>query len=235
MAKGKKPSEYVTPQNILIAIVAFVFVFLVVLIGRSVMKRDQNVAISKDQIMIQKGGNTMIVNKDGLIEYRSGDKVFYRTWEVDRINSFFAHMESRARQYLANPPTNGIKCQHYVVTLYVDGEIVSVCIEDDEELDEIYEVYGEGDGDNSSLSDYFENGDDDGEDGSSDGLGGDENDEGESEEFPTPTPLQGGGGGGGDEDQDFIPPQSACERWASSIIDKAVISNILCTSGDEDE
>lgn len=191
------------------------FIFLAVLVISSLSKKPEG-TITEDQIKIQRGDKIVIVNKDGLIEYRSEKGVFYETWDSTQILNFFAFMETQARAYLANPQPD-ICNTGYTVTLYLDGEEVTVCLTD-EVLNEVFEVFPDegGDGDIADLfDDYF--GDDE-----ENGVTG----------TPTPTPLPGEvtaeegedvpGGDGGSL------PVVTCELNEEDVTSRTVISNILC-------
>lgn len=221
--------KYLTFKNILVGTVIFVIVLIAaIIIGRKIFSSKQNVPITKDQIMIQKGGNTIIVNKDGLIEYRTSDDVFYRRWDAARISGFFDSMEAKARKYLKEGQTE--KCPNcYAVTLYIDGKLVTIYVsEDDEELEEIFEEFETGDtgstGDNEGdLSNFFN--DDDGF-----GTGDTTPVPTTSEEF-TPTPPIFSGGGS--EQTNYPPVEADCSTWSQDISQNAIISNTLCTVEEE--
>lgn len=202
-----------------IAVVVFLLGISVFLVSR-LFSNDSPSPITKDQIMIQKGGNTVIVNKDGLVEYRSGDEVFYENWDTDRVLSFFSNMEARARKYIQEGNTG--PCDNcYQVTLYLDGKLVTIYISEDEEfLDEVFEKFEEDNGNDGIISTYFNT--------------------------PTPQNVNGNGGptptvfvetGGGDplptsayNPQDNYPTVPAgCDAWGGQIAGgKAIISNTYC-------
>jgi hypothetical protein len=229
MAKSSsKYRKYLTTNNIFIGIaVLTIFLIITLLIGRYLFSNNLEAPINQDQIMIQKGGNTIIVNRNGLIEYRSGDEVFYKTWDSSKINYFFNRMEEKARDYLdegLTGPCDGC----YAVTLYIDGVLVTVYIKDDEDLNDIFEDFVEDELGDIDLSDFF---DDDDEDNDSQGSGtvtpsptpaGDGSN-------PTPTPEDQGNG----QQTNYPPVETGCSAWTQDIVDKAIISNTLCTIVDE--
>jgi len=228
MAKSSsKYKKYLTSNNIFIGIAAsIILIIVVILVGKYLFSNNLKAPINQDQIMIQKGGNTIIVNRNGLIEYRSGDEVFYKTWDSSKINYFFDRMEAKARDYLdegLTEPCDGC----YAVTLYVDGELVTVYIKEDEDLDSAFEEFEEDGSGNTDLSDYF----DDDEDGDSQGNGN---------VTATPTPTGGGSDPtptpedqGSDPQTNYPPVETGCSAWSQDIVDKAVISNTLCTIVEE--
>jgi hypothetical protein len=221
---NKDISKYFSLRNILIGAIVFLVAFLALVFVRKTLLKKDIAPITKDQIMIQRGGNTVIVNRNGLIEYRSGDRVFYRNWDSDRISSFFDFMEEKARAYLANPPPG--ECAGYKVTLYLDDELVEICVDEDdidlgEILEELYDYFGDdddNDGDDG-ISDYFDDDDDDGTTG-----------------VPTPTLPPGitptatptPSGNEYSPEDNYPPVEASCATWSESIFGKAIISNTLC-------
>lgn len=200
-----------------------VFLIGVVLITQNLSSKNEQAEITQDQIRIQRGDDIVIINRNGLVEYRSKDKVFYRTWDSAKIELFFASMEQKARDYLTNPPsTDAPGC--YLITLWLDGEIVTICIADDTgELDEIYEEFENvgGDGDSGSLDDYFDD----------DGGGGWIGSATPTPTLPagvTPTPTPADDEGASPEDN-YPPIEADCVTWSQDIVGRAIISNTLCT------
>ncbi len=120
------------------------FAVLVVFLIKGLSGRSEG-TIDPDQILIQKGDKTIIVNANGLIEYRSVSGVFYEVWDNARIQSFFEVIQEAAKAYLANP-NSSICNTGYTVTLYVDGKEVTVCIAgNDPLLEEVFNGFpGEG-------------------------------------------------------------------------------------------
>lgn len=146
-----KKSERRNKQYIIGAFVGVVVIVISVFLYNFVFVQKKP-KISEDQIMIEKGSQTVIVNANGLVEYRSEDGVYTEKWSAEKTNGFFASMRAKARLFLANPvkPSEGA----YKVTLYIDGVIVEIYIdEDDEELVEIFEEFENDGGDDG---DYFE-------------------------------------------------------------------------------
>jgi hypothetical protein len=190
----------------------------------------QQASISEDQILIKKGDDVVLVNRDGLVEYRTKDGgVFYKTWDSDTVSDFFASMEEKARRYLENPTGPCEGC--YEVTLYLDGELVVIYAgADDEELNEVYEEFEE-EGDDISLSEYFEDEDTNGT--SEDGGDGDGSDS-DGSDSSDPTPTQTPDDDGFSPEDNYPPVQAGCEDWSGDIVGgKAVISNTLCTIEEE--
>ncbi len=210
-----------SPTSKLVGIVLVgLFLIGVTLIAQNLSGKKEQAEITQDQIKIQKGDDIVIINRNGLVEYRSKDKVFYRTWDSAKIDLFFASMEEKARDYLADS-SNVDAPGCYLVTLWLDGELVTICITDDTgELEEIYEEFAneDGDEDDGSLDDYFD----------------DENDNWTGSETPTPTlpagvtPTPTPVSESSPEDN-YPPIEADCVTWSQDIVGKAIISNTLCT------
>lgn len=210
-------------------------IIILLIIARGLISPDKEAPITQDQIKIQKGDDVVIINRNGLIEYRTKDEVFYKTWESGKVSAFFTSMEEKVRKYLEDPSAGGgAGC--YQVTLYLDGELVSVCISDnDQVLEEVFDGFDE-DLDDISLGDYFN---DDDENGSGNGNSGSPTPTTTSapsdpNATPTPTSAPGGDNGGGDPEENYPPVEAGCEYWNQQVVgDRAVISNTLCTIEEE--
>lgn len=219
--------KLLTPTNILFIVLGLaVFIVLGILLFKHFTAKEEG-TIRPDQIKIQKGEKIVIVNEDGLIEYRSPSGVFYDAWDSQRIDTFFNTMREKAREYLKNP--NPTFCQSgYHVTLYVDGKEVTICVsEDDEVLNEVFEEFS-GEGEGVSLTDIF---DDFFEDESETGgyLTG--------TPTPTPTPLIVSVGEG--EEPSFGNGAGEaiidCSLFEFQVTGRTVISNTLCIPEVEEE
>lgn len=142
------------PHIVVLFVSLFVIITaLVFFLVRSLMVPDET--ISTDQIQIKRGGKVVTVNENGLVEYRSDEGVFYETWDPSRTTAFFATIRAQAREYLANPPKE-VGDDAYEVKLWIDGELVTIYIDgDDEILNEVFEEFEDGGG--GDLSEYFDN------------------------------------------------------------------------------
>ncbi|MBN1168622.1 hypothetical protein JXA63_01910 [Candidatus Woesebacteria bacterium] len=221
-----------SPQNVAVAIlIFFAAVFLVLSFVQSGVSEQET--ITKDQIRMNKNGEIITVNRNGLVEYRTEDKITYKIWDSGKVARFFDMVENKARDYLENPNQTS-NCVW--VSLYLDGELVTICFsEDDEVIQEAYEEFDNGD-DSISLSDLFDDGSDD----------EDEEDEVDdlSDYFAiTPTPTfvpTSTPGGTGDTGQPQLPPplpiEATCESWEEQIVGgRAIISNTLCSVSVQEE
>ena len=204
------------PQYAIFAFLALgLLIVLVIIIVQSLSPKNAG-TISENQIKIQKGEKIVIVDKNGLVEYRTGDKVFYQVWDTAKISDFFTQMENLARKYLESPNLD-ICSVGYTVTLYLDGDEVTVCLEEEEILDEIYQEFGEEDG-GGEISELFEDLLDDGLTPSPTSV------------IPTPVPTtlivsgeEGGSSSGGGSQQVF-----ECDLFGLQINSRTVISNTVC-------
>lgn len=210
---------------ILLALLIAAFVFLF----HGLSGRSQTDKIGKDQIRIEKNGEIIIINKNGLIEYRSGDKVIYKTWDSSKIDAFFSSMERKAREYMSKPPPSDWSgC--FLVTLWLDGKIVTVCVSlDDEEIQEIFEEFDSdsytGGSKSDSISDYFND---------TPGYGY-TNTPTPIPYYMTPSPTQTPVPGRGVylPEQNYPPVKAGCDDWTQDIVSRAIISNTLCTVEEE--
>lgn len=234
MARRKKSDlrskidPYLTPNNIAMGIVILVLVGIsLFLIFRNIFSGAGNVPITEDQIRIQKGNEVVTINKSGLVEYRNEDEVSYKIWSKDKVSNFFATMETKAREYLSNPPKNVESC--YLVSLYLDGELVTVCIsDDDEDINAVFNEFSDDDDlADGSLDDFF--------DGLITPTPAPSGDGSVSDYFdvtptptPNPTPTYFYTPPGGESD-DNPPIEADCLGWEEDIVGtRAIISNTLC-------
>src|SRR3990167_7235511 len=100
MPKSSQFEKFINnPTNrigvVLLVILVFILGFFLI---RSAFSKKTPPPITEDQIKLQRGDDIIIVNKNGLVEYRSKDNVFYETWDSLRISSFFSVMEVKAKQ-----------------------------------------------------------------------------------------------------------------------------------------
>jgi len=215
--------KYLTPINSIIFFLGLAILVVLGVLGIQRFTKKTPTSITENQIMIRKGEKVVIVDQSGLVEYRTPDGVFYETWDSIRISDFFDYMRTKAREYLANPPPASGKDGYYV-TLYIDGEEVTIFIEEgDEVLDEIYEEFDQGS--EGDLGDYFDDFFDDGDGGGEDGQGEDDGDGGGEDSLtPTPTPIYVGGY----EEDDYELGLYDCTLFEAQVTGRTVISNTLC-------
>lgn len=211
----------------IIAVVVGLFALILggVLVSK-IFTQKEEVPITEDQIKIQKGEEIVIINRNGLVEYFTGSDVFYQTWDSSKVSNFFSSMEEKARKYLENPTSNCSGC--YEVTLYLDGKLVVIYISsEDEEIDEVFEEFGSEFSD-TTVSDFFDDDEDEDEEegsvipGTSPTPGGSAN----------PTPTSSVGDNPPSPEDNYPPVEASCATWSQDIVEKAIISNTLCTVQD---
>lgn len=211
------------PHNTIVVGVVFVILAIGLLFLLGVFGPAEE-TLKRDQIQIKRGDKIVTVNENGLVEYRSDKGVFYETWDPNKTSAFFSTIREQARAYLADPPKSRPE-NAYEVTLWIDGELVTIYIDaDNEVINEVFEEFddsaGGGDGD---LSDYFDD---------------------EEEDFPTPTlapgvsptptlppgvsatatPIPNSTGQGGSGQQSAVD----CDLYNTQVTKRTVISNTIC-------
>jgi hypothetical protein len=220
MSKSSQINEFLKNPTNKVGIILFIILFFLLgfLFIRNALKKPQQASITEGQIMLQRGEDVIIVNKNGLIEYRSKSGVFYETWDTSRISSFFSLMEEKAKEKKKGD------CK-YKATMYIKGKLTEFCIDSsDADMKETFQEYDDVVG-GGSISDYFPLSDD-----SEEGPGDLE----DVKYFPTntpaptifPTPTPGGSGG----QTNYPPVEAGCDIWSSMIVkNRAIISNTYCT------
>lgn len=203
---------------ILVSVFGFmIFVIAIFLIRSLFAPQDE---ISEDQIQIRKGNQVVTVNENGLVEYRTDDGVFYETWDPSRTSAFFTSIREEARKYLANPPKEKPP-NAYEVKLWIDGELVTIYLDEDTEvLNEVFEEFDDDSGD-GDLSEYFTT------DPSTTPTPTPKNflTSTPTPTLPpgvtaTPTPISVGGSGG--------QSPADCDLYNSQVTQRTVISNTIC-------
>jgi hypothetical protein len=225
--KNTNIQKFLTNPTYIVVIVIGLILMSVVIILAFRGKKSIQAPIKKGQIQIVKGDEVITINENGLVEYKSKDKVYTETWDASQISSFFSMMEQKARDYLGKKVSGG-DCG-YKVFMYIDKKLVTVCIDSNDSdlgntIEPIFIKYSDVD-----LSDYF--GSDD------DTENGDDEDEFDGEiHFPTPTST-------GSRitpsptpysiyniNTNYAPVKADCETWSGSIVrNRAIISNTFCT------
>lgn len=209
-------------KNILIGAVIFVFLLGALSVWYASFQKQvaqQSAPITQNQILIQRGKDTVIINDNGVVEYRLESGTYFDTWDLDRVNTFFTSLQDKARK-LKNQTPPPVGTNYYTVTLYVDGQLVTIYVDEgDEVVDQVF-TGGPGGGTGGFNFD----------------LGSGSSSGGSSSPTPTPTPLPtnpgtvsaGGGssgsGGGGSTTQDVF----NCNLNSQTVANKTIISNTLC-------
>src|SRR4030042_4574519 len=220
MPKASQSDKFFENPTNKIGVVLLVVLFIIFgfFLMKDSFKKKVTSPITEGQIKLQRGDDVIIVNKNGLVEYRSKNNVFYETWDSSRISSFFSIMEAKAKQKKAGD------CK-YKATMYINHKLVEFCIDSsDSDIEEVYDEYDQVVGD-GSISEYFP---------VDDGDGFEDGDLGNIEYFPTPTiqptvfptPTPGAGG----IQTNYPPVKADCDTWSSLIVrNRAIISNTYCT------
>lgn len=213
-------------QKAVFALVIVIFL-LGILTITLILKPKDGGPIDEDQIMIQKGASTVIINKNGLIEYRSQNSVIYQTWDQARITSFFNNMQIKAQNYISSGSNPCPNC--YKVTMYLNGKLIEFYLEEDDELIMQITQDIQDDQESVNISDFFDDGQGDGEDQS-------ENSQQPNVTIsPSPVPTSSQSQESQDNEQpspqnNYPPVEVDCTTWSSDITQKAIISNTFCTS-----
>ena len=198
--------------SLLLLFIALLFILVPILALRSPKKVVDT--IREDQIKIQKGDQIVIISEDGSVEYITPDGVFYDTWDSQKVSAFFKEIRALAKSNLNKPPPPE-GTQGYWITLYIDGELVKIFVEGENEI--IEEVFQE-------LEDLA--------DGEEDELTQEDPFSGNTPTptpnaiptntfFLSPTPTPGYFVGGGSVEED-------CRLWLEQSLGSTVISNTVC-------
>lgn len=114
-------------------------------------------SLSEDQIKIERGDKTVIVNENGIIEYQTSTGTYYDYWDSEKTSSFFSYVRRKAKEYLESP--SDVSGDGYYISLFVDGKEVKIWVSsEDEVISEVFDAdVNSGDIDlGGSLNDYFE-------------------------------------------------------------------------------
>lgn len=214
------------PLNLLFLFIAVALVVLTIIIIFN-KKSKNDIPITEGQIQIVKANEIITINQNGLIEYRTKDRVYTETWDASQIESFFSMMKTKAQNYLSNK-TSGGDCG-YKVFMFLNGKFVTICIDSgDQDMSETIEPiivkYSDVD-----ISDYFDDtSDDTEEDDEFDGVVNfPTSTPGITRTPPTPTPYTVY-----NIDSSFAPVTADCDSWSADIVgSRAIISNTFCTVG----
>ena len=216
------------PSYLGLFVLGIIFFILILSYFVNSGSRKSETQIKQGQIQIVKGDEVITINENGLVEYKSKDRVYTETWDTSQISSFFSMMERKARDFLSKKVSGG-DCG-YKVFMFIDGKLVTICVDSNDSdlavaVESIFIKYSE-----INLSDYF------GDTGSD--TGGDQSGDFDGViTFPTPTlsaplitptPTTSPGSG---TNTNYEPVKVGCEAWSGDIVkDRAIISNTYCTT-----
>ena len=203
------------PKNALIALA----ILGVVIIGGTALLGQLGRGEGRiEKVEISGQGKSLIINENGIVEFHSGDDVYYQTLSPDRISALFAYIRKKVKN--PNKNLNANDPNVFTVIVTIDGKTTTILIDiNDQELQDILGLVEEGLPGEDSISQYFED-----EEGVTPTPGPNATPPPTSApgtQGPTPTPSYG------------FPPgvdttQTQCSDWGSGVIGKAVISNTVC-------
>lgn len=213
---------FLKPKNAIIALV----LLGIVIVGGAVVLTNAGRDGRIERIEISGQDKALVVNENGIVEFRSGDDVYYQTLSSDRISALFDYIRRKVKN--PNKNLNADDPNVYTVTVTIDGEQTVILIDiNDQELQDILGDIDDGLPGDETIGDYFDDQDGDGTIGDS-GTG----DQGAS---PTPTPAPSGlpGGSPTPSPSYYLPPggtttDADCFDWGGQVTGRSVISNTVC-------
>jgi hypothetical protein len=209
------------PKN---AIIALVLLGLVIVGGTVVATRSGEGRIERVEISGQ--DKALVINENGIVEFRSGDEVYYQTLSSDRISSLFNYIRKKVKN--PDKDLNADNPNVFTVTVTIDGEQTTILIDiNDPELQDILGDIDDGIPGEETIGDYFDDEDEE-------GTGGD-SETGGQVGTPTPTPTGGGSSGGTPTPSPsyYLPPGGTttdvdCFDWSGQVTGRSIISNTVC-------
>jgi len=214
---------FLKPKN---AIVALIILGIVIVGGAVVLTKSGRGDGRIERIEISGQDKSLVINENGIVEFRSGEDVYYQTLSSDRISALFDYIRRKIKN-----PNKGLNADDpnvFTVTVTIDGEQTVIFIDiNDQELQDILGDIDDGLPGDETIGDYFDDQDGDGTIGDS-GIGG-------QVSSPTPTPVGGGSLGGSPTPSPSynLPPggtttDADCFDWSGQVTGRSVISNTVC-------
>src|SRR3989304_3676958 len=80
------------PKN---ALIAFIILAVVIVGGTAVLTRSGEDRIERVEITGQ--DKAIVINENGIVEFRSGDEVYYQTLSSDRISALFDYIQKKVK------------------------------------------------------------------------------------------------------------------------------------------
>jgi len=205
------------PKQVVLALLGFCFGLGLLIWAFFGFSAKGGGGISPDQIKIERGQKTVIVNENGIVEYHVGENIYYDYWDEDRTKNFFAYVRQKAREYLASGKEGD---SGYYITLYIDGKEVKIWVSgEDEVVGEAFNEEVSGNSDGGGIADYYQSF---------------FNPTPSAFGLPTPTPKVSGpdvvSAGGGQTPQGSSGPTPAidCSLYDAQVTGRTIISNALC-------
>lgn len=206
------------------AIIALILLAIVIVGGAVVLTRSGRGEGRIERVEISGQDKALVVNENGIVEFRSGDDVYYRTLSSDRIFALFDYIRKKVKN-----PDKGLNAGDpnvFTVTVTIGGEQTTILIDiNDQELQDILGDVDDGLPGDETIGDYFDDTEDPG--GATPtpttAAGG---------ASPTPTPT-GGSGGPTPTPIYYLPPggttsDADCFDWSGQVTGRNIISNTVC-------
>jgi hypothetical protein len=214
----EKFSDFLKPKN---AIVSLVLIGIVIVGGALVLTRSGRGEGRIERVEFSGQDKAIVINENGIVEFRSGENVYYQTLSSDRISALFDYIRKKVKN-----PDKGLNAEDanvYTVTVTINGEQTVILIDiNDQELQDILGDIDEGIPGDVSIGDYFDD---------EEGTGG----SGSEGATPTPTPTTPGAQGGTPTPSPsyYLPPGGVtsdvdCFDWSGQVTGRSVISNTVC-------
>ena len=215
----EKLANLLKPKN---TIIALVLLAIVIVGGAVVLTRSGRGEGRIERVEISGQDKALVINENGIVEFRSGDDVYYQTLSSDRISALFDYIRKKVKN-----PDKGLNADDpnvFTVTVTIDGEQTTILIDiNDQELQDILGDVDDGLPGDDTIGDYF---DDTG------GQGGATPTPIPGGASPTPTPT-GGSGGPTPTPVYYLPPggttsDADCFDWSGQVTGRNIISNTVC-------
>ena len=121
------------PKNALIALA----ILGVVIIGGTALLGQLGRGEGRiEKVEISGQGKSLIINENGIVEFHSGDDVYYQTLSPDRISALFAYIRKKVKN--PNKNLNANDPNVFTVIVTIDGKTTTILIDiNDQELQDI--------------------------------------------------------------------------------------------------
>jgi hypothetical protein len=215
--KGGLPDffkPFLKPKN---AAVALALLAIVIVGGAVVATRSGRGEGRIERVEISGQDKALVINENGIVEFRSGEDVYYQTLSSDRISALFEYIRKKVKN-----PDKGLNADDpnvYTVTVTIDGETTVILIDiNDQELQDILGDIDDTTDGEDSIGSYF----DDEETTPTPGPG-----------VASPTPTPPGASGPTPTPVYYLPPGGTtsdvdCFDWSGQVTGRNIISNTVC-------
>lgn len=135
--------------------VVVLVVLLVLILRGGATKKTSDIS----EVKINRGGEEIVVRKNGRVDYISGDNTYIDFWSEDKINAYFGYFD---KYYLLNE-SDLLRAGDDSITINVNGETKTYVLSSDEEIDDAAAEDAKDDdsgsgGGGDNIGDYFTNG-----------------------------------------------------------------------------